>query len=100
MGVQIETIINRMKKELQEINIDSMDEVKRRMERIRVLCDIILEESFAGKEKTPQSSTSLTPEEMRTMIGEPKKMSTSTDGTRQSNLLQEGDANGDSIFDF
>ncbi|WP_188207650.1 YwdI family protein [Alkalibacillus aidingensis] len=103
MSVSHQAIIAKMKEELQALDASSNEaEVKAKVYAIRSLADLILatEEKQSDQNLNKQvantpPTTDITDVEARMMgIKVPKKPST------EPNILEEDDANGDSIFDF
>ncbi|MGM8214935.1 YwdI family protein [Bacillaceae bacterium W0354] len=99
MSISYQAIIQRMKKELDQLNDGTAsDEIIAKMYAIKSLADVIIE-SKSSFEQTNQSvdhqSTYISEAEAKAM-----GIKRSTNEQIKKVRLDEDDANGDSIFDF
>jgi len=101
MAVQIKTILNKIKDELQHAEAASNEcAMKQHIANIQLLCDLLLEDD-ATQEQAPETST-VTQQEMKAMLGAKTKMK-QTNNEKMIRSIQtsdEDEGNGDSIFDF
>lgn len=94
MAVENETIIQKMKTELNQAQQKGADKeaMKKHIASIQLLCDLLLDEKLAA----PPVDNEITEEEMKAMIGK----SETKQSHKKTTIKDDEDANGDSIFDF
>ncbi|MFD1064573.1 YwdI family protein [Oceanobacillus locisalsi] len=108
MAVSNEIIINKMIRELEEARTKAhqQDQVKKHMENIHLLSELFISGSAVSdiedqrmepvQVNMAETEETISEAEMKAMLG---KQSTGKADTSEKKL-REGDANGDSIFDF
>lgn len=97
MGVSYETMIQKMLEELQQAKLQkSEQEMKKHINHVKLLCDLILEnKSATTSHASGESVDDLTEEEMIAMLGSNR---VKKQERKKTSYHQETD--GDSIFDF
>lgn len=113
ISIKNETVIDRMMNELVKAKEqrDNIKQMNRHIENVQLLCDIILadDQSLKNVSKAGVDSTSradITEQEMKAMIigQQTKSNKVQTEQLKQlrtgSNIDDDDDGNGDSLFDF
>lgn len=99
MAVSNQQILNKMAQELQEARQQGeTDKVREHVRAIRLLCDLVLEETAAGNRTDREK-------ELQTMMGNSSAFSPASQQTGGAELKTEQtidheEANGKSIFEF
>lgn len=103
MAVANETIIQKMMQELNKAKAvsNNKNSMTKHIEHVKLLCELLLEEADGRLEKTTPkiSKTKITAEEMKAMMGTTGSRVINTPSSEKT-IIDHGEANGDSIFDF
>ncbi|HAM80749.1 YwdI family protein [Ornithinibacillus bavariensis] len=103
MAVANETILIKMMQEIQQAKDSQHQQEKmlKHIEKIRLLCDLFLEEDRnEGLMESPKVND-ITAAELKAMLGVDKSTGTGSAQTFKKSIdLDEEDGNGESIFDF
>ncbi|WP_277674290.1 YwdI family protein [Piscibacillus halophilus] len=100
MTVSYQAIIRQMKKELEQLNENTdHQQVLAKMHVVKSLADVVIN-SYEDIGEKPQTAVISSSKKVDMTDAEAKMMGIRKKDSDQGRLLEDDDANGDSIFDF
>jgi len=100
MSVSTTSILNKMLNEAKQAKeTNTKKDMQKHAANVKLLCELLLDEEETAETKGSVDEHSITPAEMKAMIGEENRSKDSSSQDRKK-LVDDDEANGESLFDF